>query len=201
MANQLVPRGTSLAPPVARPLMFRKEMRLAIDQDMKTVTRRVLGTSNCIVTPGTFAGLRLETGRAKHLDVPEGGSRELMRSQVVLRAQCEFDNGRVRVVTVEPKIAPGDLFWLKANRYTARAKSNLTLRVLAIGLSRLQDLTNQDAEDEGVAVLDMPSLAPREAFAWLWDQIHGGGAWAANPWCWSYRFEAVDQNVDRVLSE
>lgn len=186
-ANPDVPRGTLSTAPTVRPLLFRKEMRLAIEQGIKRVTRRTLAAGNCVVSPGDFKGLRLDTGRA----------RQSMRPY--LRAQCEFDSGRVRVVSVLPAVEPGDLFYVKANRYTSRAKSTLTLKVTAVCLSRLQDMTNEDAELEGVAVLDLPTLAPRDAFALLWDRINGAGSWASNPWCWAYKFEGIAHNVDRVL--
>lgn len=181
-----VPRGTEA--PTVRPLLFRKEMRLAIEHGVKRVTRRPLAAGNCIVSPGDFKGLRLDTGRARQLTRP------------FLRAQCEFDSGRVRVVSVMPVVAPADLFYVKANRYTSRVKSTLTLKVTAVGLSRLQDMTNEDAELEGVAVLDMPALAPRDAFALLWDRINGAGSWQANPWVWAYHFEGIAKNVDTVLA-
>lgn len=197
-----VPRETT---PTVRPLLFRKEMRLAAEQGIKRVTRRIITAGNSRVTPGEFAGLRLETGRVRaplRLErVPGTAKKATLRAMPTrfLRCQCEFDSGRVRVVSVLPQVIPGDLFYVKANRYTSRAKSTLTLAVLSVGVSRLQDMTNADAEAEGVAVLDLPALAPRDAFAILWDTINGPGAWKANPWVWSYVFQPIAKNVDRCL--
>ena len=67
-------------------------------------------------------------------------------------------------------------------------------RVGPLRVERLQDITNHDAIAEGcrvdhvAAYLGVPwaSLAgPREAFAALWDNLHGrraGCAWADDPW-------------------
>jgi hypothetical protein len=70
------------------------------------------------------------------------------------------------------------------------------LRVLSVRPERLQEITEEDAKAEGVRyftpTIDVDPI-PRQqvAFRYLWESIHGPGAWDVNPWVWRYEFEAV----------
>lgn len=178
------------------PLPFRKEMREANAAGVKSTTRRVVSAKNSRVQPGTFEGLDLETGRARRLLFGE------------LRAQCTFESGRVRVVTVQPVIRPGVVFWEKAGYLSRRSDSACTLHVWDVDVARVQDMTDADAIAEGVEFAVVPkraplSLTPRERFAFLWDSIAGRDtpqSWAANPWVWIYRYRVHKQAVDDFLA-
>lgn len=195
-----VSRGTSrtaLAGPMVRPLLFRKVMREAIEHDLKTVTRRIVAADNAIVSPGSFAGVDLNTGRARRPGKPP------MRASI--RARCTFESGLVRVVSVVPVVDVGDLFWVKTGRFGRRADSRLTLEVTSVDVSRVQDMSDADALAEGVARVVLPPRAsarfttPRDKFGWLWEQINGRGSWARNPWVWVYGFRTFHDNVDSIL--
>jgi len=187
MDAESVSRGT------VRPMLFRREMRAANLQGIKRCTRRIVAANNSAVQPGAFAGLDLETGRARPLLHPE------------LRARCTFESGRVRVVTVTPVVKVGDLFWEKTGRFGSRALSKMTLEVRAVGVGRVQDMSEHDAEEEGVDLVELPPKAAarvvnrRDRFAWLWDSINGKGSWAANPWVWIYRYQFHPLNIDDLL--
>ena len=43
---------------------------------------------------------------------------------------------------------------------------------------------------------DCLCFTARDAFAWLWNHIHGGDAWAANPWVAAISFTVERRNVD-----
>ena len=188
-----VPREIFSGPKV-RPLLFRKYLREANAAGVKQTTRRIITADNSEVQPGTFEGLRLETGRARpYQPRPE------------LRAQCVFESGRVRVVSVFPTVKPGDLFWSKAGRFGARNASTQTLRVMRVRLGRVQDMTEADAVLEGVAFLPKRFAArghdPRVMFGMLWNDINGDHSWAENPWVWIYDYHAFDMNIDAYLAE
>lgn len=180
------------------PLAMRADLRLATRQKLKKATRRIVVASNSKVQPGQFAGLDLDTGRARHEDPPQ------------LRARRTFGSGNVRVVTVTPRVMKGDLFWVKTSRFSPRKASPLTLEVCSVGVSRVQDMTDQDAIEEGVEMVLIPKkrapvvalTSPRERFAWLWNRINGAGvaSWEANPWVWIYRYETYEENVDAFLA-
>jgi len=168
-------------------------MRAAIAAGDKTETRRIVDARNSTVHPGTFAGVNLESGRARRLSTPE------------VRARCSFESGRVRVVTVAPIVRAGDLFWTKANRFTSRAKSEETLEVLTVDVARIQDMTDAQAQAEGIAHYNPKRRGPvpashRLKFAALWDEINGAGAWARNDWVWIYRFRPLRENIEAMLA-
>lgn len=176
-----------------RPILFKKSMRAAIAAGAKDHTRRIVTAKNSTVQPGTFEGLDLSTGRVR---------RQLSAE---IRARCSFESGRVRVVTVSPIVRAGDLYWIKANRFTSRAKSDGTLQVLHVDARRIQDMTDEDAIREGVAFVQVPTRfplsdrSPRAIFAWLWDDINGKGAWARNDWVWVYRFALMAPDIAEHL--
>lgn len=75
-----------------------------------------------------------------------------------------------------------------------RRLSRLDLTITAVRAERLQDITEIDAEAEGV---QDPSLVPilgafwssRDGYARLWEHINGPGSWASNPWVWVVTFQ------------
>lgn len=93
-----------------------------------------------------------------------------------------------------------------------RWASRITLEVKRVRVERLQDISAENAIDEGAMTLPnrptyqaeyravreagiaKPPLGdgPLERFARLWDEINGDGAWAANPWVWVVEFKRVD---------
>ncbi|MDP3405080.1 MAG: hypothetical protein Q8S03_10350 [Brevundimonas sp.] len=78
-----------------------------------------------------------------------------------------------------------------------RAACRLTLNVTGIRVERLQDISEADAEAEGVQT---PALVPilgafwssRDGYARLWNHINGPDSWSANPWVWVVTFEVAD---------
>lgn len=170
------------------PLLFRKEMRAAIDAGTKIYTRRPVYPVNSRVDPGSFGDVRWDSGRPKWSE----------DAKPYLRAQCEFSNGAVRVVSITPKIEPGHLFWVRETRFMRRDRSTTTLRVTAVSVSRVTDITDAQALEEGVEFIK-PSLrktgTPRDWFARLWDDIHGAGSWAKNGWVWIYRVQRLEGNI------
>ena len=65
-----------------------------------------------------------------------------------------------------------------------RWASRLTLTVTAVRVERLQDISEADAEAEGV-VVEGPNVGRRlyrHGYRLLWGSLHGPRAWDANPW-------------------
>src|SRR5690606_7630152 len=78
-----------------------------------------------------------------------------------------------------------------------RRLSRITLRVEAVRVERLQEITETDALAEGCAPskCEHPdcndhTYPSRSSFAVLWDSINAarGYSWAANPWVWVVQF-------------
>ena len=75
----------------------------------------------------------------------------------------------------------------------------LTLEVVSVRVERLQDITEEDAKAEGMAVpVGQDFVAARGLFAALWDKINGDrwpkrmASWEANPWVWRLVFKRVE---------
>jgi hypothetical protein len=102
-----------------------------------------------------------------------------------------------------------DLEWLKdcgikwkSPLFMPRVEARLFLKVTDVRAERLQDITEEDAEAEGLynthgfirspdnSYADYPHTA-KEAFVRLWDTLNAkrGYGWDANSWVWVYEFE------------
>jgi hypothetical protein len=84
-----------------------------------------------------------------------------------------------------------------------RWASRITLEVTGVRVQRLQDLSDIEAQAEGIRRRG-PDIgwhwetgygehyqAPRYAFQALWKQVNGPNSWAVNPWVWAYTFKKV----------
>lgn len=85
--------------------------------------------------------------------------------------------------------------------FMPRWASRLTLFVVGVRMQRLQAITDADAVAEGVQVDEGAFSSPRAAFAALWDNIHGRGAWIKNPWVTALTFEVCRSNIDAAVNE
>ena len=88
------------------------------------------------------------------------------------------------------------------------------IRITGIRCERLQNISDEECLREGVEVsatdnrVDFPFaisfnyylesnekehryVTPREAFAFLIDEISGRGTWQSNPYVWVYEFELI----------
>ena len=91
-----------------------------------------------------------------------------------------------------------DVPW-KPSIFMPRWASRLTLKVLKLGVQRVQDITRDDALDEGVDLSKVlfPTInAADKALALypkLWDSIYAkrGYPWNANPYLWVIKFKVV----------
>lgn len=89
--------------------------------------------------------------------------------------------------------------WRRA-RFMFGWASRALLEVVEVRAERLQDITFAGAVAEGLqaagkgwqATPDAPWHAnPVHAYRWLWDAIHGPGAWDANPYVWVVGFDVA----------
>jgi hypothetical protein len=118
-------------------------------------------------------------------------------------------------LTGQPPSGPmqfADVPW-KPGIHMPRRLSRLTLLVEAVRVERLQDISEEDAKAEGIALFDdgwhwernpdppwarLIGRTPQLAFAGLWDEVHGDGAWSANSWVSVVVFRPVLANIDAL---
>lgn len=76
--------------------------------------------------------------------------------------------------------------------FMPRWASRYTLPITEIRCERVQDITEADAEAEGIIKPAWDNASYRVEFARLWDTINAkrGLGWKHNPWCWPVSFPA-----------
>lgn len=79
-----------------------------------------------------------------------------------------------------------------------RWASRITLEVKAVRIERVQDISEEDAESEGVDFIRHypdadETLTAKQLFECLWDSINAkrGFGWDSNPWVWAIEFKRV----------
>jgi len=95
--------------------------------------------------------------------------------------------------------------------FMPRWASRLTLEITGVRVERLQDISEADAQAEGIERVggefsctpwrnyrigrpdEMRShcAARSRSYMTLWESINGPGSWAANPWVWVVEFKLV----------
>ena len=102
-----------------------------------------------------------------------------------------------------------------------KAASRITLLVKGIRVEKLQDISEEDAIDEGIervggdasvspwrnyrisepSVKSLHCSAPSRSFMALWESINGQGSWSVNPWVWVIEFDLILKNINDVIDE
>lgn len=86
--------------------------------------------------------------------------------------------------------------------FMPRAISRLTLVVSEVRVERLNDISEADAQAEGVQPICDHGVGNQHlhsiAFQQLWCSLHGDGAWIANPWAVAVSFSVHARNIDQM---
>ena len=88
-------------------------------------------------------------------------------------------------------------WWKRPAIFMPRAASRITLEITSVRVERLQDISEADAQAEGVTddgslVTDLDGKdrgGTIAAYATLWEVINGVGSWDDNPWVWVVSFK------------
>lgn len=98
---------------------------------------------------------------------------------------------------------------IRPSIFMPRWASRITLEIMSVRVERLQDISEDDAEEEGVEIAGFDQLfgcpyhknylggepfycGLTESFKSLWESINGPGSWEANPWVWVIEFKRVE---------
>ena len=111
-------------------------------------------------------------------------------------------------------LPPVDEITWKPSIHMFRKDSRILLEITGVRVEWLQDISPRDAREEGLHrylydwrdsefPLDDVAYEPfagfgtryscaTQAYRALWEDINGGGSWAANPWVWVVEFMRIE---------
>jgi hypothetical protein len=118
------------------------------------------------------------------------------QSQVMYRATWDEDQ-RKPLWKIDGKPL-GDTKW-RPSIFMPRRASRITLEITDVTVERLQEISSQDAWNEGCrceCTQPVPMCAGnRDVFKTLWNKINGDGSWESNPWVWAISFRRVPEGT------
>lgn len=209
-----------------RPILFSAPMVRAILAGTKTQTRRAhaprgLGFIGCCC--GGSAARWVADGDRWHCATCGGGARLTATDVEYLRCPYGQPGDRlwVREAWARTQIAQdatgsGMVVYREGDNRTdyggpwkpgihmPRAASRITLEVTGVRVERLQDISEDDAQAEGVVRTQdggwgLPAGEhyhcddPRHSYLSLWEAINGAGSVEANPWVWAVEFRRAEE--------
>ena len=201
-------------------LMFKAPLVRAILSGQKTQTRRPvkwkdlqkglnLGFSGLRATE-TASGWVLESNsrtssewRCKPTPCPQGQAGDRIYVRETWCQQADDDgfllNGAYWYRATTPDVMHSEDMekspW-RPSILMPKAAARIWLEVTSVRVERLQSISEEDAEAEGVDFLrSVPdadeTLTAKQLFECLWGST--GGDWAANPWVWVIDFKRIER--------
>lgn len=189
-----------------RPILFSGPMVRAILDGRKTQTRRVVKPQPIWVYDCSVPVLTTDADPNAAIRCPYGvpGDRLWVRETF----GRQWRHGFIYRADVETPIPAGG--W-EPSIHMPRCASRIMLEVTRVCVERLQNISEADAQAEGIQVLPLQSVDDpsawrqsgpgahqarnaRESFRLLWDSINSkrGFGWDVNPWVWVIEFRRVD---------
>ena len=194
-----------------RPILFSTAMVQAILDGRKTQTRRVV--------KGPV--MKLDYVIATTVPCPYGQPgdvlwvRETWAHTSQLNINPEDENyGYVYKADGQPWEDYEGWKW-KPSIHMPREAARMFLRIKAVRVERLQEISEEDALAEGIGRINVRltnyDLAYRDyihpgvffrvplwSFKSLWESINGPESWQANPWVWVVEFERITKEEAKV---
>lgn len=209
-----------------RPILFSAPMVRALLDGSKTQTRRIAPISKLdiqhkgegMLTWGVHFSKPINGGVLSSYSgglFTEQDARRIIASlfcpygkpgdRLWVREQFSYENGCSKDSTECPcwywadgNPDYGDWTRPKPSIHMPRWASRITLEILSVRIERLHDISEADAQAEGVSkdcpIGHLPAYLAGSysySYAQLWDKINGDGSWAANPWVWVVQFRVV----------
>ena len=213
-----------------RPILFSAPMVRATLEGRKTQTRRVCKPMNkwvdqeCrevrTVNGEPFHFLKGATAPIEKLLCPYGqpGDKLWVRETAQHYKMPNFLTGEPTTADAgqycadgEPVLIDGgyDAAWWYSRPtcpaiHLPRWASRILLEVVSVRVERLQDISEEDAEQEGIsqdyadnAQMIAEAMNCQEpdpftsCFKILWEDINGAKSWDANPWVWAIKFRVL----------
>ena len=206
-----------------RPILFSGPMVRAILEGRKTQTRRIMKPQPIHPPVNVGAGeWWVESNNAdQDRKCPYGKPGDLLwvrEAHSVYYNNVDLQNGDYKPVIKYRADYPDYDGAKKVIRWTPsihmkRAYSRITLEVTGVRVERLQDISDDDSDAEGVEgwcpfercggtgfIRRDPELpdecrcgeySPKQIYKMLWEQINGADSWEKNPWVWVIEFKKL----------
>lgn len=203
-----------------RPILFSGPMVRAILSGQKTVTRRVMKPQPQKApvdvvdgvpswdSPTNYAGeVQMNTQHGKPCPYGKPGDRLWVR-EAWAQINVAQAPGETWVVYRECDNRTDYGGPWKPSIHMRRRDSRILLEVTGVRVERLQDITEDQAEAEGVEgcipscpgpydehgnpECDCMNLTYVQSFQALWENIIGRKSWDANPWVWVMEFKRIE---------
>ncbi|MDQ9425224.1 hypothetical protein [Serratia marcescens] len=215
-----------------RPVIFNGEMVRAILDGRKTQTRRVMKVQPkpSETRPGDFWFSSKKLESMVHVSDFTPGNSPIADCHLFFQEHCcpfgqagdrlwvretfgDCGNRLVYRADTEDGAASQVKCWVPSI-HMPREACRILLEITAVRVERLNDISEEDAEAEGI---DMEALYDSQdcydciadhnmtgrptvkgAFKYLWESIYGVDSWNANPWVWVIKFKQVSaREVER----
>lgn len=214
---------SSLAAPAGsreRPILFSAPMVRAILDGRKTQTRRIVKPQPACLSGPNFDGLWSDSipPVVRYFGCPYGAPgdrlwvRETFRTlydpATCLEGALTIDYRADGVKRIGDEKLNGSIereFKWAPSIYMRRFQSRITLEVVAVRVERLQSISEEDAQKEGVSrhhkrtdlwqaynCTDGVCTTAIKSFETLWVEINGEDALDFNPWVWVITFKTVN---------
>lgn len=183
-----------------RGMLFSGSMVMALLDGRKTQTRRIVKNHNFSIVNGRPHYAKLD---GSFYDCPYGvaGDRIWVRetwSGPRLEERARNPKHPMDVVTYRADAGRHEqevTSW-RRSIHMPRWASRITLEITEVRVERLQDISEEDAQAEGVP---WPKKGEHgrafptcvDAYQSLWESLHGAGSWAANPFVWALTFKKI----------
>lgn len=155
-----------------RPILFNGLMVHAILEGRKTQTRRV------VKLPKIAVGDRLWVREAFYFQRWLG--KPLAQPQPIHYA-------------VDTRPDDVEDYALSPSIHMPRWASRITLEIVGVRVQRVRDISETDAEAEGITPQPSGKFPAQKAFGYLWDSLNKPGRrWADNPLVWVLTFKRVE---------
>lgn len=189
-----------------RPILFSGPMVRAILSGTKTQTRRVLKPQPYFDNRGLLWWEWSRSAGSASIDPVGQPSDEWLKhcpygapgDVLWVREQFSYEHGCGKDAIDCPcwywadgNPDYGDWTRPKPSIHMPRWASRLSLRIKAVRVERLQEITELDAIAEGVTDWMIGPTSARQDYRKLWESINGAGSWAANPFVWVIEFEVM----------
>jgi hypothetical protein len=200
-----------------KPILFSTAMVQAIRAGRKTMTRRVCKPLTLNYPARAYLNETPEQWLARWNHKPPYKPGDILWVRETWCKHQEYYNNGANVFPEPHFIFKAD--GVKADKwrpaiFMPREAARIFLRVTDVRVERLQDISVQDAKDEGIKVhangcvdglafgcyngddcVYNRCMRPIDYFSDLWDSINAkrGYGWDTNPWVWVISFERIEK--------